>query len=95
MSGPALRNNADKHCYELVDDDAIVAIAEYETDGNAVTFRHTEVQPGHEGKGYGSKLAKMALDDVVARGGRIVAQCEFIAAYLDRHPEYAGSVKAD
>lgn len=94
MSGATLRNNSEQQRYELLDNGEIVGIAEYRLDGDAVVFTHTEIGDGHEGKGYGSKLAKLALDDAVAVGRKIVARCEFIAGYLNRHPEYGASVKA-
>ena len=37
-------------------------------------------------------LARGALDHVRARGLKAIAQCEFIAGYLDKHPEYADLV---
>jgi uncharacterized protein len=93
MSGVTLRNNTGQHRYELVDDGQVVGVAEYDLEGDTVVFRHTEIGKGQEGKGYGSRLAKMALDDVVAGNRKIVARCEFIAGYLNRHPEYAGAIK--
>ncbi|WP_420472592.1 GNAT family N-acetyltransferase [Noviherbaspirillum sp. ST9] len=95
MSGATLRNNSEQQRYELLDNDEVVGIAEYKLDGDAVVFTHTEVGEGHEGKGYGSKLAKLALDDTVAAGRKIVARCEFIAGYLGRHPEYGAAVRID
>lgn len=92
MSGATLRNNSEQHRYELVDNDEVVGVAEYEFDGDAVVFRHIEVGQGHDGKGYGSRLAKLALDDVLAANRKIVARCEFIAGYIARHPEYAGAL---
>jgi uncharacterized protein len=94
MSGATLRNNNEQHRYELLDNGDVVGIAEYKLDGDAVVFTHTEVGEGHEGKGYGSKLARLALDDAVAAGRKIVVRCEFIAGYVSRHPEYGASVKA-
>lgn len=94
MSGATLRNNSEQHRYELLDNGGVVGIAEYKLDGDVVVFTHTEIGEGHEGKGYGSKLAKLALDDAVAAGRKIVARCEFIAGYVNRHPEYAASVIA-
>ena len=42
-----------------------------------------------EVRGLGSMLAKAALDAVAAEEGtRVVAQCPFIAAYIERHPQY-------
>ena len=93
MSGAILRNSVDSRRYELVDGGEVVGFAEYDLDGDTVVFRHTEVGQGHEGKGYGSRLAQMALDDVLAGHRKIVARCEFIAAYIDRHPEYAKALK--
>lgn len=95
MSGATLRNNTDWHRYELVANDQVVGFAEYKACGDAVIFRHTEVAAGHEGKGYGSTLAKQALDDVIAQGKKIAIHCEFIAAYVDRHPEYAAAIAAN
>ena len=51
------------------------------------SFVHTEVLPGAEGMGVGRGLARAALDDVRRRGLKLVAECEFIAGFLKRHPE--------
>jgi predicted GNAT family acetyltransferase len=52
-----------------------------------IVFTHTEVLPGAEGMGVGRGLARAALDDVRRRGLKLVAECEFIAGFLKRHPE--------
>jgi len=36
----------------------------------------------------GSSLAKGVLEAIRAEGRTVVPQCEFIAGYLERHPEY-------
>lgn len=94
MSGAILRNNTGDHRYELIDNGEVVGIAEYDLEGDAVVFRHTEVGKGHEGKGYGSRLAKMALDDARASQRKIVTRCEFIAGYVSRHPEYGAEIRS-
>lgn len=63
--------------------------------GNRVIFTHTQVEPAHEGEGLGSVLAESALDDVRRRGLMAVPLCPFIAAYIERHPDYADLVPAD
>ncbi len=83
-------NNA-AHRYEL-DIDGHIAAAYYELSGNVITFTHTEVPTELGGKGIGSKLVKGALDQVRARGLRVVAQCPFVKAYIGKHPEYADLV---
>jgi predicted GNAT family acetyltransferase len=83
-------NNA-AHRYEL-DIDGHIAAAYYELSGNVITFTHTEVPTELGGKGIGSKLVKGALDQVRARGLRVVAQCPFVKAYIGKHPDYADLV---
>jgi len=60
----------------------------YTLDDDVVTMAHTEVDPQFEGEGVGSELVKQALDDVRAQGKRVVPSCPFVAAYIERHPEY-------
>jgi predicted GNAT family acetyltransferase len=57
-----------------------------------VTMVHTEIEPAFEGHGLGSVLAAGALDDVRARGLKVRPLCPFVAAYIERHPEYADLV---
>jgi predicted GNAT family acetyltransferase len=35
----------------------------------------------------GSRLVRGALDDIRGRGLKLVPRCEFVRAYLARHPE--------
>ena len=79
--------------YEAHQGERMVGASVYRLEGGTITFLHTEVDPAVEGQGIGGRLAKGALDDVRARGLRVVAECPFIAAYLRRHREYADLVK--
>ncbi|AZI44591.1 N-acetyltransferase (plasmid) [Deinococcus psychrotolerans] len=96
MSQPAteLRDNSAKHQYEIFSGDQLVGLAKYRVSGNTVNLYHTEVEDGHEGEGLGSQLAKHALDDVKAQGKQVIPSCPFIAAYIERHPEYQDLVQA-
>jgi len=79
-------NDERRNRYELRADGG-VAVAYYEPRGDAVTFTHTVVPEGLRGRGLGSILIAGALADVRRRGIKAVAQCSFVAAYLQRHPE--------
>ena len=46
------------------------------------------------GKGAGSRLVKGALDQVRADGLKVIPQCPFVKAYIDKHPEYADLLKS-
>jgi predicted GNAT family acetyltransferase len=86
-------NNEAQSRYELKIAGRVAGHADYRLEGDRVRFTHTEVEPGHEGRGLGSKLAAYALDDVRSRGLKAVPQCRFIADYVERHPEYADLVQ--
>jgi uncharacterized protein len=85
-------NNKTKQRYELAVDGHIAATY-YEIAGPVITFVHTEVPPELGGKGIGSKLVKGALDQVRAEGLKVIAQCPFVKAWIDKHPDYAGLLK--
>ena len=74
--------------FELKRAGTVAAHADYTLLDGAVVLTHTEVLPGNEGQGIGSKLAKLVLDDLRRRGAKIVPQCEFMARYIARHPAY-------
>jgi predicted GNAT family acetyltransferase len=85
-------NNKPQHRYELTVDGHIAA-SHYEIAGGVITFVHTEVPPELAGKGIGSKLLKGALDQVRADGLKVIAQCPFVKAYIEKHPDDADLLK--
>jgi predicted GNAT family acetyltransferase len=89
-----LANNAAQHRYEIADAGQVLGHADYRESAGVITFTHTEIDPSQEGKGLGSQLAKFALDDVRSRKLRVVARCKFIAAWIQRHPEYQDLLQA-
>lgn len=68
------------------------AVAAYQReegpDGERIVFTHTHVPAAIEGQGVGAKLVRAALDSVRDQGLRVVPQCSFVRAWIDRHPEY-------
>lgn len=87
-----IERNDEERRYELRSDGELAGYAIYRTNPGRITFTHTVVLPEYEGKGLGSRLARFALDDAVARELTIVPVCPFISAYLRRHPGYEASV---
>lgn len=87
-----LIDQAERARYEVRVGGRVAGFAMYRREPGRTVFTHTIVKPDYEGQGLGSRLAKFALDDTVARGDRIVPECPFIRAYLERHPAYEASV---
>jgi predicted GNAT family acetyltransferase len=85
----------DRSRYELAVDGELVGFAEYRMVEGVRVFTHTEVFDELQRKGLGTALAQGALDDVRARGLKLVPQCPFIAAFVRDHDEYAGLVDPD
>jgi predicted GNAT family acetyltransferase len=81
-------NNPAHHRYELALDGHLAATY-YEIADGVITFIHTEVPGELGGRGVGSKLIKGALDQVRAAGLKVIAQCPFVKAFIEKHPDYA------
>jgi uncharacterized protein len=86
MSEVRLNAAADRYELDCADGPAVAA---FEDDGRVRTFTHTVVPPAAEGHGVGSRLVAGALADTRARGLAVVPRCPFVAAYIERHPEWA------
>lgn len=95
-SSPALElaHDESRSRYELRMDGRVAGQALYRREGDQVRFTHTEIEPGHEGQGLGSRLAAYALDDVKARGLKALPQCKFIAGYIARNEKDYGELVA-
>ena len=55
---------------------------------HVLDFQHTEVAAALRGRGVADVLVRHALEDVRARGERIIATCPFVKAFLAKHPEF-------
>jgi predicted GNAT family acetyltransferase len=74
--------------FEARVDGKLAGFIQYQARPEALVLVHTQVLEEFEGKGVGSVLARRVLDDIRARGGKIIPTCPFVAEYIRRHPEY-------
>ena len=86
-------NNRAHHRFELTVE-GYLAATYYKIADGVITFIHTDVPAELGGKGVGLRLVKGALDQVRADGLKVIAQCPFVKAYIDKHPEYADLLKS-
>ncbi|KQS03165.1 acetyltransferase [Sphingomonas sp. Leaf357] len=72
--------------FEL-EQDGDTAFAAYRLTGDTITFTHTIVPKPLEGQGIASRLIAFALAEARAKGLKVVPECSFVAAYIERHPD--------
>ncbi|THD54443.1 MAG: N-acetyltransferase [Bradyrhizobium sp.] len=80
-------NNTAQQRYELTVDGHLAATYYKVTEG-VTTFVHTEVPPELGGKGIGSKLIRGALDQVRADGLKVIPECPFVKAFIEKNAPY-------
>jgi predicted GNAT family acetyltransferase len=82
-----VRDNPDELRYEILREGELLGEIRYWTQPGVIGLVHTEVAPSAKGQGVGSRLVAGALEDIRARGLRLVPLCPFVLAYLRRHRE--------
>jgi predicted GNAT family acetyltransferase len=85
-------DNAERRRYEAYLGDDLAGFVTYRTEPGVIVLVHTEVGAAFEGHGVGGHLAAAALADARARNLKVDPLCPFIAAYLERHPEFSDVV---
>jgi uncharacterized protein len=86
--GFAITNNRSEGRFEIACEERL-ALLEYKVTGTLMTLLHTEVPESLNGKGFGGKLVKFALEYAEQNNLDVVAQCEFAQSYIKRHKEYS------
>lgn len=87
-----VQDNPSQQRYELIVDGHLAG-AYYKFADGVITFVHTEVPKELGGRGIGSQLVKGALDDARAKHLKVVAQCPFVKAYIEKHADYGDLLK--
>lgn len=82
-----VRDNREKHRFEIDLGDGSFAIAEYTLPEGKIMFTHTEVPSDNEGQGLGTLLIRTALESARERGLKVIPICPFFAAYIRKHAE--------
>ena len=72
--------------------DGHLAYLEYTLAGKVLQLIHSEAPQALRGQGVASELAHSALEWAREHGVKVDVICPSVAAYLEKHPEYAGLV---
>ena len=81
-------HNPDEFRYEIHVDGKVAGVTQYRETPDAWDFVHTEIDDAYEGHGLGGHLARGALDDVRAKGHKVIATCPFIKGWIAKHEDY-------
>lgn len=60
----------------------------YQREDELVTLQHTIINEEFGRRGYARALVTLVLDKLRADGVKIISECTYIDAYLQRYPEY-------
>lgn len=93
MNDPRFHDDTAGNRYQLLLADEEVGFIEYDRVGEkSILIKHTEVRPGHEGKGYASTLVQRALDHIRGQGKSVIPICTYTMNWVRKHPDYHGLV---
>lgn len=70
--------------------DGYIAYVQFERQPDAIAYTHTVVPKELGGRGVGTALVRHVLDHALKNELKVRPVCTFIAAFIDRHPEYQG-----
>jgi len=87
----AVTDNPAHNRFELKAGDHVAVVC-YRLAPGVITFTHAEVPQPLSGQGIGSRLARGALEQVRARGLKVVPKCPFIAAFIAKNAEFSDLV---
>jgi len=88
-----LTDNTALHRYEFAPDEPDapggMAMAVYTERPGVRVITHTEVPVRLRGRGIGARMVRAVLDDIRARGLKVVPRCPFVRDFIERFPAYA------
>jgi predicted GNAT family acetyltransferase len=80
-------NNAEERRFEA-EIGGYLARIDYIPDEKHIVYTRTLVPDEIGGQGVATKMARFVLDYARDNGLKVIPQCPFVAAYIERHPEY-------
>ena len=93
MEKEPLKNELMKR-FELTLEGKLALLEYVEQGGNLLIFTHTFVPHELRGQNVAARLTRYALEDARRQGKKVVPQCSYVAAYMERNKEYA-DLRAD
>jgi len=89
---PDIRRNLAASRFETTVDGSL-CVLDYRLHEGLLSIDHVGVPPPVEGRGIAGRLVQAAMEQARREGWRVVPHCAYAAAWLRRHPDYAGLVQ--
>jgi uncharacterized protein len=67
-----------------------LAVADYTLEDGRIVFTHTYVPTALRGHGIAEKLVRAGLEFARAEKRKVVPECSYVAAFIERHKEFQG-----
>ncbi|MCU1424843.1 MAG: acetyltransferase [Microbacteriaceae bacterium] len=81
----------DSRRYVLRDDDELLAVLDYTTNGRSVSLTRAFTNPAYRGRGHAAEIVEYAVDDLERTSDfTVVPMCWYVGEWFDKHPERAG-----
>ena len=93
MDAKILRNEAAQRFETTVE--GVLCVLEYRLRDGVLAIDHVGVPDVVGGRGIAGLLTRTALDMARREHWRVIPNCAYAAAWIQRHPEYADLVDAD
>lgn len=84
----SITHQIDSKRFEMVVDGHACTL-DYSDHAAGVSFDSVQVPKAVGGRGLAGKLTRHALDWARSRGLSVQPACPYVAAWIDRHPDYA------
>jgi uncharacterized protein len=82
-----ITDNTARSRFEL-EEDGMLAFADYHLEGNLLALPHVEADPALRGKGAAGRLMEGVLGKAREQGWKVRPLCGYAADYIQRHGEF-------
>ena len=83
-----LEDNQESKQYQVEIEGLFPRIEYIKTKDDKIYLTHTEVPRSLEGRGIGSEIIRLALEDIKKQDLTLIPLCPFVASYIKKHPEW-------
>jgi uncharacterized protein len=83
-----VKRNTEAGRFEADLGDGTQAVVQYSINDRVIRYTSVFVPPAHRGQGIAGQITRHALDWARGHDYTVIAQCPYVDAYVQRHPEY-------